>query len=313
MNIQLINRSFLIFCFTSLVAFSTVADSFDFHAFSIQRFEVTRLDERTLQLRGNIVNGDYQKFKAMFDSKVKVVRVSGGGGSAAEAVKMGLDLINSDVDVIIDGPCFSSCANYHFLAGKNKTIVGDGFVGFHGSPWHGKVAILGRNAVDAFIDQGKISASMQKQIDEERARHPEYTNEFVTRQLVEVVRPMLRDEREFFQKTGVSPELINNSSYGRFAETVPECRSLYPLSTNEKSREPFFHVTQNKMREYGVTHLSGEQNWGLAIRFAQLSPRQRRDDGSPLFCVGATDAQDLSQTFSVIMEPAAASGEPSEE
>ena len=41
-------------------------------------------------------------------------------------------LKEAEVDVVVDGVCLSSCANYLFTAGRHKTIR-NGVVGFHGN------------------------------------------------------------------------------------------------------------------------------------------------------------------------------------
>lgn len=292
-------QSLLIFCLTMISAISTMA--FDWQAFSSQKFEVTKSDERTMVIRGSIALGDYEKFSAVFDDKIKVVRVSSGGGAVADAVKMGLDMINNGVDVIVDGPCLSSCANYFFLAGKNKIFEGDGFVGYHGSPWHGRMLSLGGTDTDAFLDNGIVSASLQRELDEDLKKHPEFTRESYESHVNEVFRPVMRNEREFFGKVGVGLDLITNSLHGRFVETVPNCQWLSPLSAAEKAREPFFFASVNQHKEYGVTNISGEQNWRLAYEFSQRGYENRRDDNTAIFCVAVANEQDRGHVLRQIM------------
>ena len=42
-------------------------------------------------------------------------------------------VFDHDIDVIVEELCFSSCANYIFTAGNNKTIEAEAIVGWHGS------------------------------------------------------------------------------------------------------------------------------------------------------------------------------------
>jgi hypothetical protein len=48
------------------------------------------------------------------------------------AVQIGMALKKAEVDVIVDGICLSSCANYLFTAGRQK-MIRNGVVGFHGN------------------------------------------------------------------------------------------------------------------------------------------------------------------------------------
>jgi hypothetical protein len=61
------------------LALPSFANVFDWRAFGAQTFQVTRLDEKTLAVRGHISAGDYQKFSEAFDDQVKVIRTSGSG------------------------------------------------------------------------------------------------------------------------------------------------------------------------------------------------------------------------------------------
>jgi hypothetical protein len=53
------------------------------------------------------------------------------------------------LDVVVDGVCASSCANYIFCAAKTKTIK-HGFVGFHGN-----ITALNKLGITRFPDAPK--------------------------------------------------------------------------------------------------------------------------------------------------------------
>jgi hypothetical protein len=292
--------SFLALGLILLSAAPALGDTFDWNAFSTQKFQVNKFDDKTLIIRGNIDEGAYQEFKTAFTSKIKTVHISGGGGQVTEAVKIGLDLSRSGADVIVDGPCLSSCANYLFLAGKHKSIEGDGFVAFHGSPWHGGLLTMGRQSMNEFIDHRKIDRAMQDEINRTLKSNPNISMEDISKSLNGSYPSMLRNNREFFEKVGASDRLIENSVLGKFAETLPECHGVQPLSASEKQREPFLFVTIKQLSAYGVKGLSGTQNWNLAYESAQLISRNKRDDNSTIFCVDAYDRNDWMDTVSQI-------------
>jgi hypothetical protein len=65
--------------------------------------------------------------------EVKLLRIRSSGGD----VDLGMDLaewvLERGLDVEVDGPCLSSCANYIFPAGRRKVIAPGGVVAWHGS------------------------------------------------------------------------------------------------------------------------------------------------------------------------------------
>lgn len=64
------------------------------------------------------------------------VLIASGGGHVAPALKMATAIHMRGMDVEVFGLCFSSCANYIFPAGKNKSITSLGIVGWHGNIQH---------------------------------------------------------------------------------------------------------------------------------------------------------------------------------
>lgn len=267
---------------------TATADEFDWYTWSTQEFTVTKVNEQTLKIQGDITQGAYQAFKSSFNTKIKTVHVSSPGGNVAEAVKIGLDLMKNGVDVVVDGPCLSSCANYFFLAGKHKFFGENGFVGFHGSPWHGARLYYGVAATDEFIDQGKLSTKMQEDLKSKLSGKPKGE----VAKNIHSFRTTLKDNRDFFKQVRASDRLVENSVDGRFAATLPECHSLYPLTKNEKNNEPFQFLTNKQMSAYGAKNISGDQNWTLAYQSSFLISHNLRDNGSPIFCVDAYDAAD---------------------
>lgn len=55
------------------------------------------------------------------------------GGEPIAAMRMGLWIFKNQISVEVRLFCLSSCANYLFTAGKEKTITAPGVVGWHGS------------------------------------------------------------------------------------------------------------------------------------------------------------------------------------
>ena len=56
------------------------------------------------------------------------------GGDVEAGLAIARSVLKNDMDVVVDGICLSSCANYLFLAGRTKTVLPLALVGFHGGP-----------------------------------------------------------------------------------------------------------------------------------------------------------------------------------
>jgi hypothetical protein len=54
------------------------------------------------------------------------------GGDAGSALKIGEAVYDSQARLIVNGPCVSSCANYVFLAAREKYVLPGGVVAWHG-------------------------------------------------------------------------------------------------------------------------------------------------------------------------------------
>jgi hypothetical protein len=93
------------------------------------------IDGTNLTYEGDIRPGDCKTLKSKLDRtqpRIRSLTVNSFGGDANEGLCMGILVRNSNLDVIVDGNCGSSCANYLFAAGHTKTIRA-GYVGFHGN------------------------------------------------------------------------------------------------------------------------------------------------------------------------------------
>lgn len=94
------------------------------------------IEGSTVVMEGGLNDGFYERFLSLVrgqDHEITTLRVSSGGGFTHEGIKLGTWIVENDVDVVVDRLCFSSCANYIFTAGRNKTILADSIVGWHGS------------------------------------------------------------------------------------------------------------------------------------------------------------------------------------
>lgn len=94
------------------------------------------IEGHTVVVNGSLDDGFYERFLSLVqgrEDEITTLRVNSAGGKTDEGIKLGHWIFEHGIDVVVDGLCFSSCANYIFTAGRNKTIMADSIVGWHGS------------------------------------------------------------------------------------------------------------------------------------------------------------------------------------
>jgi hypothetical protein len=110
-----------------------------------------------------------QRFKELLGKNDTTVILDSPGGITSAALDIAEIIQERKLNVVVDGTCLSSCANYLFLAGNKKSAKKFSLVGFHGSEYgtflthfaHQK-DIQKRDAEEflrevRFLDRGKVS------------------------------------------------------------------------------------------------------------------------------------------------------------
>ncbi len=98
---------------------------------------VVTFDDGVVRYDGAVDPASFDRIIAEAKGRpVHTLRIRSGGGVVESAIAIARWVHRGGIDVVVDGPCFSSCANYIFPAGKRKTIVGEGIVGWHGTIEH---------------------------------------------------------------------------------------------------------------------------------------------------------------------------------
>jgi ATP-dependent protease ClpP protease subunit len=80
-------------------------------------------------------------FYKQFHKDAHTVVIRSPGGPVSPAIIIGEAIMASQLDVVVDGQCLSSCANYIFPSGRFKVMPPDAKVAWHGVP----VAAKARN------------------------------------------------------------------------------------------------------------------------------------------------------------------------
>lgn len=91
----------------------------------------------TLAFRGNIsLRSHAALLAAAGTAPVRTLLIQSGGGEVGNAMDIARWVHRNGIDVVVDGTCFSSCANYIFPAGRSKRIAAGGLVAWHGTVEH---------------------------------------------------------------------------------------------------------------------------------------------------------------------------------
>ncbi|WP_372707966.1 hypothetical protein [Brevundimonas sp.] len=85
-------------------------------------------------LKGSLDSTSAESFSELA-SDISVLVVDSYGGNTRATMRIARLIYDNDIDVIIEGQCFSSCANYILPAASGRlTVLPGSFIGLHGSP-----------------------------------------------------------------------------------------------------------------------------------------------------------------------------------
>ncbi|MFZ6819610.1 hypothetical protein [Undibacterium sp. Ji22W] len=108
------------------------------------------------------------------DKEIKLVRVDSPGGDVESALALAKLMKNNHLSLIVDGRCFSACANYLFPAAVSKTVLPGSLVAIHEKTfWYFDSKRLQKVA---YLTSGVTSlslSSMAARIDFEKIRQKE--------------------------------------------------------------------------------------------------------------------------------------------
>ena len=165
------------------------------------------IEGSTVVIVGPLDIGFYERFLSAVrdrEDEITTLRINSGGGITDEGIKLGAWMAERNIDVVVDQLCFSSCANYIFTAGRNKTIMADSIVGWHGSEQQ-----------DEHIARGlgiTVEELHAREYDEHASEWGETPTQEGRENFVEVVlsgRPAaVREEQAFLDKIGVSVDAL---------------------------------------------------------------------------------------------------------
>lgn len=172
--------------------------------------EWSTIDNHTLRFEGSVEISDISSFQEHVSDDIKTIILNCGGGNVLGAIPIAERIQRQHIDIIVDGICASSCANYFFIAANNKKVLEGSLVLFHGG-------------ITPLLEQeGKIAEEMTK------AGATKAQIESQTKDLHEGA----IKERAIYKKAGVDMSLLEYShrtTNGKYNFWAPPLETLKQL------------------------------------------------------------------------------------
>jgi hypothetical protein len=174
------------------------------HAESIDVRIVTkiRLTDCCIEYQGLITSEANEGVFELYEEaspKPTAVIIESHGGAAGAAMRLGAWMLDNELDVRVDTFCYSSCANYVFLAGRHKSLASHASLMWHG----GTTQPIDRSRLEHLLDDmlSSLDAEARDAVLAQRPRE----------QLLELMETsrleLIRRETQFFERIGVDQRI----------------------------------------------------------------------------------------------------------
>lgn len=101
-------------------------------AFLNPKFSIVRIDAKTLKISGPIFESMFRHINDVLTPQTSIIQIDSEGGDTAEALNIAELMKARKIELVVDGVCLSSCANYLFVAAETRKILSGSVVGWHG-------------------------------------------------------------------------------------------------------------------------------------------------------------------------------------
>ncbi len=232
-----------------------------------------RVENNTIFYNGDISKKSWEAFSNAVANKtitdVRKIVINSGGGDTIYGRKLGAWVLKRNMIVEVEGGCFSSCANYVFVAGRKKLIRQGAFVGWHGSEAQQRIdgfsfhetLVDGINGISGenFLRTKLYEANLLHYPDLEAVKELDAAVERAYRLSMERMEKSLANEDMFFEKLG-----LNNTFtiYGLLPEQ---------LKRLEDSGKRGWTFSLEDMKRLGITDVHY-----LGLEEYQMTPNVRK-------------------------------------
>lgn len=163
--------------------------------------------------------------------------ISSPGGSSEEGLRIGEYVQANNISVTVAGRCYSSCANYIFLASKNRSAVADSKIGLHG----GYQSIYPRML--------KLMKSLPKDLANS------YENAVITQH------SRMKREIELLKNANINPKIIEESALMTYYGDIN-----YIVKVNGEDKKFTLEREFNTIYELWFPHEDEYQKWEIVFK-----------------------------------------------
>ena len=163
-----------------------------------------RLAAERIEYRGIITaeaNAAVFDLYAKTNPRPRMLLIESPGGSAGPAMELGWWMLEHGVDVEVDAYCFSSCANYVFVAGRNKILSSSASLMWHG----GVTQPISKAQIEQVLDVTLADLSS----DEKSRLLERYSREELLQQLEDARLDLIQRETRFFRALGIDQRITS--------------------------------------------------------------------------------------------------------
>lgn len=198
------------------------------HAATARQFEVKPMGADAVVVTGEIDSKSPKIFADAMKESIRRIHLRSGGGDTAAAMEIGREIHRRGLDVIIDGICASSCANYLFVAGKKKSVVAGGYLLLHGAPSFRPLTTQTSfpNATAVRFASEKLASFPYASLSETAPHTSFYESEILEKMksYQREARLRIESEEKYFDALGVSLDILD------FSNVLSACNSDWRMN-----------------------------------------------------------------------------------
>lgn len=227
-------------------------------------FRIIRTSSDTVRLSGAIRSDDDKQFEAALSPAIKRVELNSAGGQASTALRMAALIEARKIQVVVDGVCASSCANYLFSAGSDRSIRPGSIVLWHGAPDEASRADMRKQLLELMRKDGLPETDVQENLRREDAR----------------LSGWIAEQNKLFNRQGLNVDVL----YGSSREQTEHATELFRDRAVDTPVD-FAYLSTQALRCAGFGLKGGDPSWptdapatlGLTnVRIVALPDLERR-------------------------------------
>ncbi|NLJ25775.1 MAG: hypothetical protein GX354_10240 [Firmicutes bacterium] len=207
---------------------------------------IITLQGTTVMYVGKVNELSVERLLAIVSGKtVTELIISTSGGEVDAGMRMGEWVYDNQIDVVVDGMCMSSGANYVFTAGRRKTIRENSIVAWHGS----MISETSDEEIRTAVIEGyeQLPEAARAEID-----------------LDDLIGQSIRQAREYIA--------TNRAKQAQFFEKIGVDEYVCRVGNEEYGAEDFFCLTVEDMARFGIRNVEAPTDYAET----DLSPYRKK-------------------------------------